>query len=52
MDEAEQRALFDFDSDISEDEAFEILDAAGISEITWSKSLNNDYTQWMYFALK
>lgn len=52
MDEAEQRALFDLDSDISEDEAFEILDVAGISEIKWSKSLNNDYAQWMYFALK
>jgi len=51
-DEIEQRALFALESDASEDDAFEILDAAGIGEITWSKSLNNDYAQWQYFNLK
>lgn len=52
MDEIEQRAMFALDSDLSEDEAFEILDAAGIGEIKWSESLNKDYSQWQYFNLK
>lgn len=50
--EIEQRALFAIDSDLSEDEAFEILSAAGIDEIKWSKSLDYDYAKWMYFNLK
>lgn len=50
--ETEQRALFALESDVSEDEAFEILCAAGVDEIKWSNSLNNDYVQWMYFNLK
>lgn len=33
----EQKALFDIDSDLSENEAFEALDCEGIDEITWSK---------------
>lgn len=52
MDEIEQRALFDIDSDISENEAFEIIHAAGVDEIKWSKSLNNDYMTWMYLYIK
>jgi len=52
MDEIEQRALFAIDSDISEDEAFEILDANGVDEIKWSKRLNNDYMHWIYLNIK
>lgn len=52
MDEIEQRALFDYGNGISEDEAFEILDAAGVDEIKWSNSLNNEYALWMYLNLK
>jgi hypothetical protein len=52
MEEIEQRALFDHDSDINEDEAFEILHAAGVDEIKWSDSLNNSYIQWVYFNIK
>lgn len=51
-DEIEQRALFAIDSDVSEDEAFEMLDAAGIDEIKWSPRLNNDYANWMYLNVK
>ena len=48
--EAEQRHLFDCcDSD---DEAFERLDACGIGEILWSKSLDLAYAEWQYFNLK
>jgi len=51
-DEIGQRALFARDSELSEDEAFEILSCEGVDEITWSQSLNNDYARWMYFNLK
>jgi len=51
-DEIEQRALFSLDSNLSQDEAFEILDAEGVDEIKWSKSLNADYATWMYLNLK
>lgn len=37
---------------MSEDEAFECLDAAGVDEITWSNSLNREYMQWVYFNIK
>jgi hypothetical protein len=49
LDEAEQRALFD---DMSDDEAFENLDAWGVDEIKWSKSLNNEYMNWIYLNIK
>ena len=52
MNEAEERALFSGCSDLGEDEAFEILDAAGINFITWSPSLNRRYALWQYFTTK
>ncbi len=54
MDEIEQRALFTLDPEnrISESEAFEILDAAGIDEIKWDAGLNNEYMQWIYLNIK
>lgn len=51
-DEIEQRALFNRESNLSEDEAFEILSSDGIDEITWSKSLNDEYATWQYLHLK
>lgn len=51
-DEIEQMALFGRDSNLSEDEAFEILDSEGVDEITWSDSLNNAYATWQYLHLK
>ena len=50
MDEIEQRAHYE--DCRSDDEFFEDLDAAGIDEIKWDESLNQDYAQWMYFNLK
>lgn len=52
MNEAEERALFSGCSNISEDEAFEILEADGINFITWSPALNRKYALWQYFTLK
>lgn len=52
MDEVAARALFAHDSDLSEDEAFEILEANGIDTITWSDTLDMRYGQWMYLNLK
>ncbi len=56
MDEIEMRNLFqqtEPDSQrISHDEAFEILDAAGIKEIAWSDTLNAEFAQWLYLNIK
>ena len=42
----------EIDSDVSEDEAFEILSDAGVEEIKWSNSLDNEYHLWTYINLK
>lgn len=52
MDEAEQRSLFEFNSTVSQDEAFEILEANGVDEITWDEALNRAYTQWVYLNIE
>jgi hypothetical protein len=49
--EAWQRELFD-DSSISDTEKFESLAAAGVDEIKWSRSLNQEYADWMYLSVK
>lgn len=46
------RALFSASSDISQDEAFEILAAAGVDEIKWDTGLNNEYMTWIYLNIK
>lgn len=49
-DEIEQRnAWADCHND---NEFFEQLDEAGIGEITWSQSLNDEYATWQYINLK
>lgn len=48
--EIEQRA--DYADCHNDNEFFERLDVAGVDEITWSKSLNNEYANWQYFNLK
>lgn len=46
-DEIEIRALFDADSNLSEDEAFETLSEAGIDDISHiSASLNLAFANW------
>lgn len=52
MEEIEMRALFSASSDISQDEAFEILAAAGVDEIKWDTGLNNEYMTWIYLNIK
>lgn len=37
---------------ISKDEAFEILHAAGVDEITWNRALDDEYTHWVYVNIK
>lgn len=49
-DEIEQRA--DYADCHNENEFFERLDEAGVDEIKWSKSLNNNYQQWIYLTIK
>lgn len=49
-DEIEQRSVL---ADcINENEFFEYLDEAGIGEISWSESLNNQYATWQYLNIK
>lgn len=50
MDEINQRNRYS--ECHNDDEFFEELDAAGIDEIKWSDSLNNQYMQWIYLHIK
>ena len=50
-DEIEAKKLFANDN-ISEDEAFEILDANGVDEITWNERLNSHFATWQFLNLK
>lgn len=52
FDLAEQKSLFEFNTLVSRDEAFEILDAQGVKDITWDEALDFDYGIWRYFNNK
>lgn len=41
-----------YDDCHNDNEFFESLEYAGISEITWCDSLNSEYANWQYFNLK
>ncbi len=48
----EQKVLFSPCSNLSYSEAFEILDADGVNEISWDDELNGAYLGWVYFNIK
>lgn len=52
MDEAEQRSLFEWNSELSSDEAYEALESYGIDKISWDEDLNRAYAQWIALSIK
>lgn len=50
--EIEMRAMFDRDSNLTREEAFEILETEGVKSIDWDNELNRAYSDWIYLNLK